>query len=44
MKWYVCALEGAVIQFCDSIGVEAKRSSDTGVWVDNNKLCAIGKI
>lgn len=43
MKWYVCKLEETVIQMCrSSFGFEAERSSDTGVWVDNKKICAIG--
>ena len=45
MKWYVCKLEETVIKMCrSSFGFEAVRSSDTGVWVDNNKICAIGII
>lgn len=42
MKWYICKLEKTVIEVCKSFGVEAERSSDTGVWVKNNKICAIG--
>lgn len=43
MKWYICTLEQTVIRMCrQSYGVEARRSEDTGVWVGDNKLCAIG--
>jgi len=43
MKWYICKLEETIIQMCkSSFGIKAVRSSDTGVWVDNNKICAIG--
>lgn len=42
MKWYICKLEKTVIEVCKSFGVEAERSSDTGVWVKDNKICAIG--
>lgn len=42
MRWYVCKLEATIIQLCKSFGVEAGRSSDTGVWVKNEKICAIG--
>ncbi|KAK4021870.1 putative lipoyltransferase 2, mitochondrial [Daphnia magna] len=42
MKWYICKLEETIIQLCKSFGVEAGRSSNTGVWVKNEKLCAIG--
>lgn len=45
MKWYVCKLEETVIQMCkSSFGFDAVRSSDTGVWVGNNKICAIGNV
>lgn len=45
MKWYLCKLEETVIRTCsNSFGIEAERSSDTGVWVGNNKICAMGKI
>ena len=44
MKWYVCKLEETVIQLCKALRIEAERSSDTGVWVKNNKLCAIGNL
>lgn len=43
MKWYVCKLEETIIQLCDSMGIQAVRSSDTGVWVKSDKICAIGK-
>lgn len=42
MKWYICKLEETIIQLCKSFGVEAGQSSNTGVWVKNEKLCAIG--
>lgn len=43
MKWYICTLEETIIQMCKlSFGIKASRSSDTGVWVDQNKICAIG--
>jgi len=43
MKWYICKLEETIIQMCRaSYGITALRSSDTGVWIDNNKICAIG--
>lgn len=45
MKWYLCKLEETVIRTCsNSFGIEAGRSPDTGVWVGNNKICAMGKI
>ncbi|KAF2366878.1 Octanoyltransferase [Trinorchestia longiramus] len=43
LKWYVCALERAVIRTCQSFGVSAFTSADTGVWISETaKICAIG--
>ncbi|RVE54346.1 hypothetical protein evm_000831 [Chilo suppressalis] len=42
VKWYVHSLEETVIQMCDKLGIKAQRSPHTGVWVDDNKIAAIG--
>lgn len=43
MKWYLCKLEETVIRTCtDAFGIPAGRSPDTGVWVGNDKICAMG--
>ncbi|XP_050985294.1 putative lipoyltransferase 2, mitochondrial isoform X2 [Labeo rohita] len=42
VRWYVCELEKTVINMCSKFGIEATTSPDTGVWVSNNKICAIG--
>ncbi|XP_056118550.1 putative lipoyltransferase 2, mitochondrial [Rhinichthys klamathensis goyatoka] len=42
VRWYVCELERTVIKMCSKFGINASTSPDTGVWVGNNKLCAIG--
>ncbi|KOB72356.1 putative lipoyltransferase 2, mitochondrial [Operophtera brumata] len=42
VKWYVNSLEETVITLCDDLGIKAYRSPHTGVWVDNNKIAAIG--
>ncbi|XP_038209508.1 putative lipoyltransferase 2, mitochondrial [Zerene cesonia] len=42
VKWYVNSLEQTVINLCDELGVKASRSPHTGVWVDDNKIAAIG--
>ena len=42
MKWYVHTLEQMVIELLDSLGVEGVRSPHTGVWVGQNKICAMG--
>lgn len=42
VKWYVCQIEKMIIRLCAELGIKAKTSPDTGVWVDENKICAIG--
>ncbi|KAG2456409.1 putative lipoyltransferase 2, mitochondrial [Polypterus senegalus] len=42
ISWYVCQLEKTLINLCGTFGLKASTSSDTGVWVDNKKICAIG--
>merc|ERR1719369_155912 len=42
MKWYVCTLEQMVIDLVKEWGVVGTRSPHTGVWVGNNKICAMG--
>lgn len=43
VRWYVCELEKTVIGLCSKFGIKAATSPDTGVWVGNNKICAIGE-
>lgn len=40
---YICALEQAMINSVQRLGVTANRSEHTGVWVGENKLGAIGE-
>ncbi|KAL7831963.1 hypothetical protein AOLI_G00295110 [Acnodon oligacanthus] len=42
VRWYVCKLERTVIEMCSKFRIKASTSPDTGVWVGNNKICAIG--
>ncbi|XP_050359157.1 putative lipoyltransferase 2, mitochondrial [Nymphalis io] len=42
VKWYVHSLEETVIQMCEVLGIKASRSPHTGVWVEDNKIAAIG--
>ena len=42
MKWYVHTLEQLVIDLLASLGVTGVRSPHTGVWVGQNKICAMG--
>lgn len=42
VRWYVCELEKTIISVCSRFGIEAATSPHTGVWVGDNKICAIG--
>ncbi|XP_039987528.1 putative lipoyltransferase 2, mitochondrial isoform X2 [Xiphias gladius] len=42
VRWYVCELEKTIMSVCSSFGIEASTSPHTGVWVGDNKICAIG--
>ncbi|KAG8453189.1 hypothetical protein GDO86_004851 [Hymenochirus boettgeri] len=42
LRRYVCGLEGAILRLCHRIGVRGDRAKETGVWVRDCKLCAIG--
>lgn len=42
MKWYVDTLEEVVIKVCEEFGLPGNRSPHTGVWIGENKICAMG--
>nr|XP_026484432.1 putative lipoyltransferase 2, mitochondrial [Vanessa tameamea] len=42
VKWYVNSLEETIIQMCEELGIKAGRSPHTGVWVEDDKIAAIG--
>lgn len=42
MKWYINTLEQIIIDMCQDYGITGTRSPHTGVWVGNNKICAMG--
>jgi len=42
MRWYINTLEEVVIKVCSELGLEGTRSPHTGVWVGENKVCAMG--
>lgn len=42
VKWYVHQLERMMIRVCAEFGIKAETSPDTGVWVGDRKICAIG--
>lgn len=44
MRWYVETLEKTMIRLCHHFGLEATTTENTGVWVKNRKIGAIGKV
>ncbi|XP_053736685.1 putative lipoyltransferase 2, mitochondrial [Synchiropus splendidus] len=42
VRWYVGELEKTVISMCRRLAISASTSPHTGVWVGENKICAIG--
>lgn len=42
IKWYVCQIEQMIIRLCAEYGIIGATTSDTGVWVNDKKICAIG--
>lgn len=42
IKWYVCQIEKMIIRLCAEYGIKGETSPNTGVWVNDRKICAIG--
>ncbi|EDO30830.1 predicted protein [Nematostella vectensis] len=42
VRWYVGSLEETVVRTCKELGVSAGTTCNTGVWVGNNKIAALG--
>lgn len=42
MRWYVCHLEKTIIDLCRMYKINATTTADTGVWIDDRKICAMG--
>lgn len=42
IRWYVCHLEKTIIDVCSQYALNAKTTPDTGVWIDERKICAMG--
>ncbi|XP_058126935.1 putative lipoyltransferase 2, mitochondrial [Anopheles ziemanni] len=42
VRWYVCHLERSIIELCRRFGLQAQTTPDTGVWIEDRKICAIG--
>lgn len=43
LRWYVAALERTLVETCKRFSVEATTTCDTGVWVNDKKIAAIGE-
>lgn len=43
MKWYICSMEKTMIGTCKYYGLNAHTTEDTGVWIGDRKIGAIGK-
>ncbi|KAI8899672.1 hypothetical protein BC833DRAFT_584782 [Globomyces pollinis-pini] len=39
---YVCRLEKSLIATCKEFGIKANTTDDTGVWIENRKIAALG--
>lgn len=42
IKCYVNWIEKTLISTCDKFGLNANTTDDTGVWIGDNKIAAIG--
>jgi len=42
IRKYVFQLEEVIIQLCSDLNLPVSRSPHTGVWMENNKVCAMG--
>lgn len=43
VKWYIGSLENTLIRTLGSFGLEGRTTKDTGVWVNDRKIAAIGR-
>lgn len=43
LRWYVASLENTLIETCKRFDVKASTTCDTGVWVKDKKIAAIGE-
>ncbi|XP_058795256.1 putative lipoyltransferase 2, mitochondrial [Phymastichus coffea] len=42
VRCYVSSIEKMIIRLCAEFGLKGGTSPDTGVWIDDRKVCAIG--
>lgn len=38
IRWYISQIENVIVNVCQEFGLEATTTSDTGVWIGNNKV------
>ena len=43
MRHYIAQLEKTIMKTCSSFGIKSHASYETGVWVEDNKIAAIGR-
>ena len=43
LRQYIDNLERTIVETCSAFGVRAGTTSDTGVWIDDKKIAAIGR-
>ena len=43
LRQYIANLERTIVETCSAFGVRAGTTSDTGVWIDDKKIAAIGR-
>jgi len=43
LRWYVASLEKTLVETCERFNVSVTTTCDTGVWVKDNKIAAIGE-
>lgn len=42
VRCYVSQIERMIIKLCEEFGLRGQTSPDTGVWIEDRKICAIG--
>lgn len=42
IRWYICHLEKTIINLCRQFNLTAQTTADTGIWIRDKKVCAIG--
>jgi lipoyl(octanoyl) transferase len=44
MRSYISSLEKTMIETCRHFGLKAHTTEETGVWIEDSKIGAIGKL